>query len=394
MIRIYTLGDFDIKIRGESILHSIGNNAKLIKLFKYFLTFQGKKLLPDKIIEDIWENEEYEDPLSVLRTQISRVRSIFNLKKYELKPFFEIKYIDGYYVFLLKDNCTIDFLQLEKYLNDFSTLTEKNQTLNCGSEILQLYRGDYLGELVSDHWIIPVRSRYNRLFINSLTKYLDLLNSSGDYNNIVCLCEKIMCQFPYEEIIHLNYIQSLVNLNQIRPALNHYSYYTSKIYTDLNAKPSSKMMSLYKTIREKEENIYSNISLNSLDEELKENDDYKGALVCDSYYFRFLYNFKSRVHERDDLEKAFVGIVTIDKEGYGELSKEELKYNMFILLDLVKFGLRKGDTIAQWNSNQALIMLTGLEEDKLIFLIDRLKKNFKSLAHNDKVILNIKFKEI
>ena len=46
MVKIYTLGDFDIRINDVSILESIGNQPKLMKLFKYFLTFQGKKLLP------------------------------------------------------------------------------------------------------------------------------------------------------------------------------------------------------------------------------------------------------------------------------------------------------------------------------------------------------------
>ncbi|NMA48723.1 MAG: hypothetical protein GX947_02960, partial [Tissierellia bacterium] len=73
MVKIYTLGDFDIRIDDKSILQSIGNQQRLMKLFKYFLTFNGKKVLPENIIEDICEEENFKEPLKMLRTQISRL---------------------------------------------------------------------------------------------------------------------------------------------------------------------------------------------------------------------------------------------------------------------------------------------------------------------------------
>ena len=395
MIRINTLGDFDIKVRDESILDTIGANTKLIKLFKYFLTFQGKKLLPYKIIEDIWAEENYEDPINVLRTQISRIRSLFNLKQYNINPFFEIKYIDGYYLFQLKNHCHVDYLELELCLKKHQTTKTNEESLEFGNQVIALYKGEYLEELGSDHWIVPIRSRYNRLFVNSMTKQLEVLKKMEKENEILCLCEDLICQMPYEEIIHISYIESLVNVGEIRAALNHYVYYTSKMYNDLGANPSDKIVSVYKSIRQKEEHDYTTLSLNSLENELKDCDKYNGALICDNDYFKFLYNYKSRAKERkQDIENVFVGIITLEKLGYKELSPDEMQYYMTALIDIIKYGLRKGDTITKWNNNQILFMLSGIGEDNLNFLIERLKETFNKLINNEKLKLNIKIKDL
>ena len=392
MVTIDTLGDFDIKIQDRSILNSIGNQARLIKLFKYFLTFEGKKILPDTIIDDMWQGEESKDPLSVLRTQICRVRSMFNCKEEYREPFFEINYIDGYYIFQLNNNCNVDFLTMESLIKKHQTSKDKEEVLETCREIMELYKGEYLGELGNDHWVVPIRSRFSRLFVSSLTKYLQLLSEKSMDNQIVLLCEESMGHMPYEEIVHKYYIESLANLGQVRCALNHYTYYTSKMYKDFGESPSKEMLETYKKIKTKSEHVSSNIIINTIDCELKDTKDYNGALICDNFYFRFLYNLKLRTTERDQ-SNTFVGIITIDKAGYGQLSEADIKYSMTTLLDVIYNGLRKGDVITQWNQNQVLLLLE-LEEVNLMKLIERLKDNFNLLKRNDKIELNVKFKSL
>ena len=167
MINIYTLGNFDIQIDGESILQPIGNQPKLMKLFKYFLTFQGKKLLPENIIEDIWRDDNFKDPLNVLRTQISRIRNMINFKKYGEKPCFDITYIDGYYLFKLHNNCTVDFIVMQSCIEKHNTIEDKREVMKVCKQGIDLYKGEYLGELGAEDWLIPIRNRFDRLYLDS-----------------------------------------------------------------------------------------------------------------------------------------------------------------------------------------------------------------------------------
>lgn len=393
MIMIDTLGDFDIKVQDESILHSIGNQARLLKLFKYFLTFEGRKLLPDRIIEDMCQGVESNDPLCVLRTQISRVRSMFNFKNDYLEPFFEINYIDGYYQFKLINNCRVDSLMMESYTKKLQCTKDEEEVMELCKEVIDLYKGEYLGELNDDNWLIPIRSRFNRLFITSLSRYLQILVDRNMYSQVISICEESMLNIPYEEIIHTYYIEALANIGQVRCALAHYTYYTSKMYNDLGTLPSTKMVSVYKKIKLRDESVSPNLALSTLDNELKDCKDYVGALVCDNFYFKFLYNFKSRTSERNK-ESVFVGIITLDKNGYGQLTQEEMKSSMSTLLDITYNRLRKGDVITQWNENQVLLMLLGIEEINLTKLIENLKEKFNYMINDEKITLNIKFKKV
>lgn len=394
MVRIHTLGDFDIKVGGQSILHTIGNQHRLMKLFKYFLTFNGKKLLPENIIEDIWEEENFKEPLKVLRTQISRLRNLINFKAYGIEPFFTIDFIDGYYLFELKENTQVDFLEMEVCIEAQNKTLDKEQILDVCKVSTSLYRGEFLGELGYEEWLIPIRNRLDRLYINSLTRYLQVLKEKSMDNHIVSICEDAMAFKPYEEKIHIYMIEALLNLGQNQCALNHYKYCTSKMYSDLGESPSPRLKDLYKTIKLNEDKNSNPISLGSLDEALNVDEDTQGALICDRAYFKFMYNFMVREKERKLEENVFLGIITIDKSGYIENSREYIKSSMLTLLDMINYRLRKTDVLTQWNDNQLLLLLTSVKEDNLESIINRLKIYFNSKISNDKITLNIKFKKI
>lgn len=87
VIEIITLGDFDIIIDGESIIEELSSQKKLIRLLKYFLVHNDLKLLPENIIEDLRGDNELKNPLNMLRTQISRLRTMIDYKNHAIKPF-------------------------------------------------------------------------------------------------------------------------------------------------------------------------------------------------------------------------------------------------------------------------------------------------------------------
>lgn len=117
MNKIITLGDFDIIIDGQSIIASMGTRKRLIKLFKYFLIHNGEKLVPERIIEDLYEDYDFKDPLNVLRGQISRIKKIIDENEFNIEPFFSIEYMSGYFIFKIKENIKIDFIEFREILD-------------------------------------------------------------------------------------------------------------------------------------------------------------------------------------------------------------------------------------------------------------------------------------
>ena len=164
-LNIYTLGDFDITYGGNSILKESGRSYKLFKLFKYLVTFRGRKLLPETIIESLWEDYEYSDPKSVLRTQIFRLRQILNkinVKETEKSRYFNITFINGYYCFELGDMVFLDAEDFEKYIRqgDSKKYNSINETIELYRKAISLYKGPYLQENSYETWLVPIRNHY------------------------------------------------------------------------------------------------------------------------------------------------------------------------------------------------------------------------------------------
>lgn len=298
MIKIVSFGDFDIIINGKSILEEITLQKRLIRLFKYFLVHNNIKLLPENIIEDLWGMDDFKNPINLLRTQISRLRTIIDYDEFGAEPFFTIKYVNGYYIFKLDENCKVDFIEFEEAFDkDILTLNKEVQgALLEYEEKLLLYKGGFLEELDQEDWLIPIRSRFSRMYIKAITCYIDYLKEHGMYNKIIDIGEKAIKIKPYNETINLRFIEGLAKLNQESYALTHYNYFTRKLYKDLGEKPPRDLVELYKELRMKGDKDYSNLALNTINSKMVSGFQKDRAEMCDLFYFKFLYTYEKRTN--------------------------------------------------------------------------------------------------
>lgn len=393
MVEIITLGDFDIIINNSSIMDEISAQKRIIKLFKYFLVHENVKLLPEDIIEDLWTEEDFKNPLNMLRTQISRLRNILDDKSI-IERFFSIKYLDGYYIFKLEDGCKVDFIEfgnlLEKDFQSIKSEIEKDHIKF--RDALLTYKGRFLGEIGNEDWIIPIISRFERLYVKGISYYLEYLKENLMYTKIINICEIAIKIKPYEEIIHLSFMEALVNLKQQSYALIHYEFYTRKVFNDLGVVPSKKLTQLYKKIKQNEDEVLDKINLNQIDNEMTKEFNFGGVLFCDIENFKFLYNYERRNKERrlDKSSGIGVGIVTIFSGSHNHLTPKELKKGMDSLGYVFFKTFRQGDIVSKWNENQMLIMLYALKEEHITIVVDKLRNNFDKEKLNDRLQLNIK----
>lgn len=389
MIDVYTFGEFDIKIDGESVLPGIGSKHRLLKLFKYLLTFQGKKLLPENIIDDLWQDLDYKDPVKALRTQISRVRNLFNLEGRIFAPFFTISFIDGYYIFELDDNCNADFLCLQKCL-EMNHIINGESLMAC-RKVMEIYKGVYLRELGDEGWIVPIRSKYDRLYVGSISRYLQYLKEGGQFVDTLEVSEEAMGYKPYEESFHISFMEALVKLGQWEYALEHYSYCTGKIYRELGESPSKNM-----------KDIYRKIKCNHSGEDIvdcdcfgfdSEDSEGEGMLLCEKSDFLSLCSFEARLKERVH-NNAYLGVLTIGKSGLQNNHNDEIRLGMQSLQSFMKKGLRKGDVLSQWNDKQLLVLFHSLSEDDIDIVLGRIRNSFNKVVNGNYLDLNIKLKKI
>ncbi len=396
MVKIYTLGYFDINIGEESVLNRKGNPYQLIKLLKYFITYNGRTLLPENIIEDLWPDNEFQNPRNVLRTHISRLRKMIKSWEDFHKEFYEIEYVNGYYKFETKDNVEIDFEIFTGLIEEGNFLKDANpdKALDILKEGLAYYKGEYLSEVEYEDWIIPIRNRYHRMYLKGMMNYLEILKSKDMNNEIVKICEEAIIHEPHDEMLHIYFIEALLEIGQKRYALSHYEYFTSKVYSQFRTSPSDKMKALYKKIQSYDDNTKDNIEWIVIDKELMEDLDENGALICDPFYFKFLYNLERRKRPDDSKRNVFLGLLSIENSELKPLPESDKKEALNTLVSIVYKNLRKGDILSKISDSQLVLLLYSVESDSLETIIKRLRIKFQEKCKMKNIVLSIKYKPL
>lgn len=375
---ISTLGEFDIKIDGQSILKDSTRMYKIYRLFEYFLTFRNKKLLPETIIDNLLSDSESDDPKNMLRTQIFRLRKIINYlipKNEDASQYLSLNFTNGYYSLEIGENTVIDIDEFERFIQqgDKDLNFDIESAINNYQNAISLYKGLYLSDNAYEVWLVPTRNYYQRLYIKTLYKLIELLKKNEENERIITLCEETLLIEPYEENIHIELMEALLRTGNNKSALNHYEYSLNMLEKELDAKPSQRFTDFIKKIHNntprKNDLDISEIRKN-LEDGLSE-----GAMYCSLEYFKFLFNIQKRKSLRNN-ENDYLCIITINRNKssfYEPVTKNGIN-DIFMVLEK---SLRKGDVFTSWNENQILIMLHDVKNNGTEIIQERLTNNLK-----------------
>lgn len=215
-------------------------------------------------------------------------------------------------------------------------------------------------------------------------------------HEIVEISEKAMEYEPYGEALHINFMEALMEIGEIKYANNHYKYITSQFYKHLSIKPSNKMKDFYLKLKsdKKENNDERIFDLKEFEKELNVDSSVKGGLIFQPHNFNLVYNLEVRRMDRKSKKNIYIGIITVESGGYSSLSKEELKIIMDELLLVLFNKLRQGDIISKWNRRQVACLIYDINEENLTKALNRLNKEVKNKIKNKNVFLKFRFKHI
>lgn len=393
---ISTFGGFDVKVENQSVLKKSSRTYKLYKLFEYFITFRNRKLLPETIMDNLRSDRESSDPKNVLRTQIFRLRQIiktFFPDELDESDYLSINFINGYYCLETGEKATLDIDEFESLINqgDLECNNNIENAITLYENALSLYKGSYLSDNAYEVWLVPARNYYQRLYLKTLYRLIDLLNKKNDNDAVIELCEKSLLLEPYEENIHIALMEAMTKLGRAKSAIEHYDYAVNLLEKEMDIKPSAKFINsldkIQNNVSYKKDIDFSDIN-KKLDFGIS-----TGAVKCNFEYFKFLFNIQKRKALRND-ECDYLSIITLigveDKcKAFDESS--ELSNN---LTRLLMFSLRKGDIFTFWNDNQILLMLHDVRGDGTKRVEERIRNNLKNYTKISNKNLYIDFRPL
>lgn len=395
---VLTLGDFDIKKSGKSLMANNNRSYKKLELLKFFITYKDKKLLPEYIAENLWNDSDIADPKNALRAQVFRLRKALdsmglNGNKGESQSYLDIAFQNGFYILNTGENCLVDAMQFEDSVKtaDENRNKDPGEAIKKYKEAIRLYKGQYLADITDKEWVFTIRNRYHRLYVQSLIRLLELLKAEGRNREIVEHFEQAMSYEPFEEALHIFFLEALLELKEYKHALSHYNYITGRMYRELSVKPSPVLKGIYSRIVAGDKNIHST-DISTLTRDFSLDDDMEGALFCDIEYFRTIYNLEERRSIRAQ-NKECLGLATINNENR-KISQDKDNEAAETLKVVLRESLRRGDVFTQWNGHQMIVLLTDVHTNALDLISRRIRKRFNDKMGQEGFSVDISFKPI
>lgn len=396
-VEVITFGDFDILNDGWSVLKKTKRTNKNLELLKFFITYRNKKLVSENIIESIWPGMDFADSKNALRTQIFRLRRNLEemgfMRNGQHSRNFDIVFENGFYVFNPGDCCTIDSDRFEDNIKkaDYLRREEPDKAIDIYREIIDIYKGEYLAENLYSEWIFIIRSRYHRLFIQSVLRLLELLKAKRQYVDIIDIYERTVAFEPFEESFQIYFLESLLELKEYKNALSHYNYITGKMYREMSINPTPALKRIYRRITSAGE-YNQEKDIMQIGQKMADDDRIDGALFCDLDYFKAIYNLERRKTLRSG-NTEFLGLICVvhDKENRSGKYKDTVST---ALENVLSQSLRKGDVFAWWNPYQMVVMLTDVCEENLTLISKRIEENFRGEIFPNKISIRISFQPV
>ena len=370
-IFVTTLGQFQVSCNGQVLTESAGRSYKLWDLFKLLLINRGKAIGPEQIMEILWPDQDLENDKGALRTLVYRLRKVLELGTDGCGS---INLHNGSYSLVLDDRVEVDTDRFERLIRQGVALSENhpNEAMIPLREAVDLYKGEFLAECSYFDWVLPARNYYHRLHMEAVMSLAQLLDQTGQHADRARLCEKALLVEPYDEELHLIFIDALVKDGRRRQALSHYEYITGKLYRELGVKPSQAMRSLYRQLKTSD---VVNLDISSIQHGLKGRQEQEGAFLCEPDVFRSIYELERRRGERSG-QAVFLCLVTIATEEHTLPAQPVLRECMDKLKVILVDSLRRGDVVTGWNEAQCLVILPGLRQEHAEMILSRVHTRF------------------
>ena len=392
-VKIKTLGVFDIKQDQKSLIKKSSRTYKINKLLQYFIAFRNRKILPETIIENLFPEDEYSDPKNTLSTQIYRLRkSIKSLipEGEEEINYLSISSLNGNYILEVGENVDIDVDQFEKLIKqgDEKLSVNREEALEIYNKALGIYDGMFLAENGYEVWLTPVRNYYNRLYIKVIFQTIEILKEKESYDIITRTCEKALDFEPYDEDIHICFMESMLKQGHFTSVLNHYEYVVNLLNKEMGINSSPKLDKFYKKIKS---TISEKRKMTIIDFWNKiELEEVKGAMKCDFSDFKVIIDNQRRKGERNS-EGDYISIITLESEREDISISTNWEEEMSQIL---QNSLRKGDVFTFWNDKQILILLHEVKQQALLIIEKRFRDKIRQKPKIAKLKINIDFKPL
>ena len=348
---VQMFGEFSLTYADKQISCQ-GNRSKLIwNLLAYLLIHRGEFVPAEELIYVLWKHEKNDNPASAMRTAIHRVRAMLNdLVGDASVPFLIFK--NGGYMWNPEVNTVVDTDTFEKLV---ASVSDSEDAIGAHLAALDVYRGKLLALQSSELWVMPLQTYYHNLYEALVDGVAPLLEANGRRDECIRLCSQALAIDAYSEKIYQHLMRSLLAKGDRQNVIRTYEHMSKLLLSTFGVMPDQESRALYREALSADAQVGA-ISPEIAQEQLLEQGEIHGALVCDYDFFKMMYQAHARAIVRSG-QVIHTVLLTLKPKGPRPVADRSISLAMDNLENHLRAALRKGDLIARCSSSQFMIML-------------------------------------
>jgi len=179
-VKLYTLGRFELVIKGKKIKFPRKSQERPMSLLKAIVALGGRKVDAYHLAEALWPDSDGVTGQQTLATTLHRLRKLLGVD--------EAVIFSKNNVSLNPELVWVDVWAVERALGRINPALEDGSSGEEGSSLLlpriekalELYKGHFLNQDGSESWCITPRERLRSKFIRNLMDYCSWLEQQGE----------------------------------------------------------------------------------------------------------------------------------------------------------------------------------------------------------------------
>ncbi len=385
-IYIQMLGEFSIR-RGERTLNSESNRSKkVMNLIEFLVANRNATVSQEKLIESVWDGEEFDNPLNTLKNMAYRARNILKSLWAEDEQIVDlIKFEGNTYVWNNSVPCVVDIEEMEKLSKEVEKEQfGKEEKLTRLYTIFELYKGEFLPKSSFYEWVIHLNAYYHSLFSKNTKLLLGMLKEEERYEDVATICEKYNRFYSYDEDVHVKLLEAYAKTSRLNEAVSHYNFIEELFFEEFGVGLSEETVKFYRELSKSAHNVEYDIC--NIQSDLIEAATERGAFFCDYDIFKNIYRLQSRMLQRNGASVFFALFTIVDVRG-DMPDKEVIKKTITLLKNIMVDSLRMSDVVSKYSTLQlvALLPYTSYENGQKVCA--RIEEQFKNKNKNSKIKL-------
>ncbi len=252
-LRIQTLGSFQV-FRGDSPMEKAEwDRVQPKRLLEAIISYGGGSIPKEILIDELWPEESPGAAENNFKTTLQRLRKC-------LEPSIHKDFSSSYVhlpdnaVHLDPELCRVDAQQFSSLLRTADEKKKRGDTkgaLSLYAEAIEIYKGDFLPDVLYAPWANKKREGLRREFIELLNKTGDLYEREGVAKKAIDCYKRAIQEDPLLEEAYQKLMTLYSTKGMYNDALKTYEACKKALKAELKSKPDPTTIAIYRKVLER-----------------------------------------------------------------------------------------------------------------------------------------------